>query len=207
MRNIKILLIFLIIVLLAGCNTKTLPPIKKYTIDDKIDIAIATDKIPECKNIKISFPQSSNEIFSKNIIYQKGLQKNSYYFSKWYETPNEMLYKLVLFSLQKKEICKMILPEDISISTQYDLNSNILDFSQKFINKQSYGEVKILFYVKNSKGDLIAQKLFDEIVKCKSKDAKGGVGALNKASKKITLSLIGWLENIVKHPIKGNTNQ
>ena len=98
----------------------------------------------------------------------------------------------------------MILPEDISISTQYDLNSNILDFSQKFINKQSYGEVKILFYVKNSKGDLIAQKLFDEIVKCKSKDAEGGVDALNKASKKIILSLIGWLENIVKHPIKGN---
>jgi ABC-type uncharacterized transport system auxiliary subunit len=197
MKYIRILLFLTTIILFAGCSTKSLPPITKYTIDESIDVDILPVKVGNCKSIKIGFPQSSDEIFSKNIIYQKGLQKNGYYFSKWFETPNEMLYKLVLSSLQKSKICKMILPEEMDTFAQYSLGINILDFSQIFTKNGSHAMVKVLFYIKDKKGNIKAQKLFDEVAKCKSDDAKGAVDALNKASKKLDLELVKWLANAI----------
>lgn len=197
MRHIKYFLFLTAIILFAGCATKSLPPIEKYTIDESFDVGVSTAYVTNCKSIKIDFPQSSNEIFSKNIIYQKGLQKNGYYFSKWFETPNVMLYKLILSSLQKRKVCKMILPEEIDISAQYSLGSTILDFSQNFTKNGSYARAKVLFYIKDNKGDIKAQRLFNKVVKCKSNDAKGAVDALNTASKNMALALVEWLESTI----------
>lgn len=191
----KISYLFLIILLFGGCATKTLPPIKKYTIDE--NIKNITFHVKKCKSLKVEFPKSSDEIFSKNIIYQKGLEKNSYYFSKWYETPNEMLYKSILSILQNNRICKMVLSEDFSGNAEYILNMDILEFMQKFAFNKSDVQIKVLFYLKH-KNYLIAQKLFSITVQCKSNNAIGAVKAFNEASKKLLIKFSVWLEKVLK---------
>jgi len=191
----KILYWIFIMLILGGCSTKTLPPIKKYTIDE--NLVKSTLHIKNCKSIKINFPKSSDEIFSKNIIYQKGLEKNSYYFSKWYETPNEMLYNSVLSLLQTNRVCKMVLPEDFSGNSEFILDMNILEFMQKFSYDKSYVNIKVLFYIKDKNDNIISQKLFNKIVKCSSNDAVGAVKAFNKASKQLMQDFTAWLKGVV----------
>ncbi len=188
----KISYLFLIILLFGGCATKTLPPIKKYTIDE--NIKKVNLHISNCKSIKVEFPKSNDEIFSKNIIYQKGLEKNSYYFSKWYETPNDMLYKYILSLLQKNRICKTILPEDFNGNTKFILSMDILDFVQKFYSDKSYVEVRVLFYIKDKNDNIISQKLFNETAKCSSNNAIGAVKAFNEALKKLMQDFTIWLD-------------
>ena len=197
----RIFYLFLIFLLLGGCATKTLPPIKKYTIDE--NIKKITLHIKNCKSLKVEFPKSSDEIFSKNIIYKIGLEKNSYYFSKWYETPNEMIYKSVLFFLQNSKACKSVFPDDFDGNVDYTLNINIMEFIQKFIFDKSYVQIKVLFFIKN-KNRIIAQKLFNVIEQCKSNDAVGGVEAFDKASKKLIKRVALWLESVLKnHNVQG----
>ncbi len=186
-----------VILFLSGCATKILPPIKKYTIDNTI--SINKMKTKNCQSIIIKFPQSNNEFFSKNIIYEKGLEKNAYCFSKWYETPNQMLYELLLSSLQKSQICKFVYPQEIATQTNYTLGSEILDFSQKFIKSKSYARVKILFYLKDKNGKTRDQKIFQEIVKCKTNNAIGGVEALNEATKKLVIKFLIWINKDIKN--------
>jgi len=189
----RILYLLLITLLFSGCSVKTLPPIKKYTIDE--NIITPPLHIKNCKSIKINFPKSSDEIFSKSIIYQKGFEKNSYYFSKWYETPNDMLYRLVLSSMQDNKTCKMVFPEDFNFNTQYQLEINILDFIQKFSKHTSYVKIRVLLYLKDKKNHLITQKLLNEKIKCKTNNALGAVKAFNKASKKFIQDLLLWLQD------------
>ncbi len=188
-----------IILFLSGCSTKILPPIKKYAIDNAVSINKDIMKSKNCQSIIIKFPQSSNEIFSKNIIYEKGLEKNAYCFSKWYETPNQMLYKLILLSLQKNQICRFVYPQGITTQVNYILGSEILDFSQKFIKSKSYAKVEILFYLKDKNGRIRNQKIFQEIVKCKTNNAIGGVEALNEATKKLVTKFLKWINESVKN--------
>ncbi len=192
----KLSLFLLIALLFGGCTTKRLPPITKYTIVEnskKIDL----QRKLNCKSIKVEFPKSSDEIFSKNIIYQKGLQKNSYYFSKWYETPNYMLYSSILSLLQRDKVCKKVLPEDFNGDTEYVLSINILDFVQKFSNEKSYAKIGVVFYISDKSGNIIAQKLFNESVKCSSNDAIGAVKAFNKTTDKLMQEFIVWLERVL----------
>ncbi len=191
----KISYLFLIVLLFSGCTTKTLPPVKKYTIDE--DIKHIALHIENCKSLKVEFPKSSDEIFSKNIIYQKGLEKNSYYFSKWYETPNEMLYNSVLSLLQTNRVCKMVLPEDFNGNFEFVLSMNILEFMQKFSYDKSYVSVKVLFYIKDKNNTVIGQKLFNETAKCSSNDAAGAVKAFNTASKQLMQDFAIWLKRVM----------
>ncbi len=195
----KIIYNICMILFLSGCATRTLPPIKKYTINNEISINKNIMKSKKCQSITIKFPQSSNEIFSKNIIYEKGLEKNAYCFSKWYETPNQMLYELLLSSLQKSQICKIVYPQEIATQMNYILGSEILDFSQKFIKSKSYAKIKILFYLKDKNGKIINQKIFQETVKCKTNNAIGGVEALNEATKKLVIKFLKWINESINN--------
>ncbi len=192
----KISYLFLTILLFGGCATKTLPPVKKYTIDE--NIKKITVHIKNCNSLKVEFPKSSDEVFSKNIIYKKGLEKNSYYFSKWYETPNEMIYKTVLFLLQNNRVCNAVLPEDFDGKSEFSLSMDILDFVQKFSGNKSHVQVRVLFYIKDKNRNITGQKLFNETVKCSSNDAVGAVKAFNKASKQLMQDFAIWLEQVLK---------
>ena len=192
----KISYLFLIVLLFSGCTTKTLPPVKKYTIDE--DIKHITLHTENCKSLKVEFPKSSDEIFSKNIIYKKGFEKNSYYFSKWYETPNEMLYNSILSLLQTSRVCKTVLPEDFDGKSEFSLSMDILEFAQKFSDNKSYVQVRVLFYIKDKNGNIAGQKLFNETVKCSSNDAVGAVKAFSKALKQLMQDFAIWLEQVLK---------
>ncbi len=184
-------IIFILLIILEGCAVKPLPATKKYTIGQNIDIEkISTTS--KCLNINIAFPQSSAEILSKNIIYVKGLEKNRYYFSRWFESPNLMISKLLYKVFKKVSICKNIYYMMPKESIPFNLESKILEFDQVFEGKSSKGVVDIIFYITDKNGNILSQKEFRVEKNSLSNNAKGGVEALSKATKEIIEKAVVW---------------
>ena len=185
-----------ILLFLTGCSNKVLPPVKKYTITPTFEVQkhVADNN---CKSLKVTFPQSSNEIMTKNIIYIKGFEKNSYYLSKWYETPSQMLSKLFYNVLKQRQICQNVIYYDENINSKYILKSDIIDFYQIIHGKKSFVKISVIFYLTNDNGQLLAQKAFTVTSPVYKTNAFYAVKAFNKASLKLSRDLVGWLDNII----------
>ncbi len=177
---------------LTGCSNKVLPPLKKYTITPTLEVR-KDFKGNDCKSLKITLPQSSNEIMTKNIIYIKGFEKNSYYLSKWYETPNQMLAKLFYNVLKQKQICQNIIYYNESFNSKYILKSDIIDFYQIVKEKKSFVKISVIFYLIDDNGQLLAQKEFTVTSPTYRTNAFSAVQAFNKASMKLSRDLVNWL--------------
>ncbi len=185
----NILLLFLIV--FSGCSIKTLPPVKKYSIEKNINIK--KFKNDKCNTINIAFMQSSDILMSKNMIYSKGLEKNSYYFSEWFQVPSVMLTNLIYQTMKDSDICKDVYYQMPSFQTDYTLHSKLLEFDQRFDDTKSYGIVDVLFYITDKKNHIIAQKEFSVVSKATSNNAIGGVKAINKASNILIKKVICWI--------------
>ncbi len=185
----------IIILLLGGCATKSLPPIKKYSISKSLKVKKIADK--KCKNVNISLFQSSDEILSKKIIYQKGLEKNYYYFSRWFEAPDLMVSKLIYDFFKSSSVCKESYLMMDKLNPQYTLNGKIIEFGQKFDKNGSFGVVDIMCYIENSQNDIVAQKEFISIKKAPGNNAKGGIEAINKASNEVALKILKWFQDSI----------
>ncbi len=183
-----ILLSFLIV--FSGCAVKTLPPVKKYSIEK--DINIKKFKDDKCGSVNISFMQSCDVLMSKNMIYSKGLEKNSYYFSRWFQPPPAMLTNLIYKTIKDSDICKDTYFQMPNIQTNYTLHSKLLEFDQRFYDAKSYGVVDIIFYITDKKGSIVTRKEFSITVKARSNDAMGGVEAINKASNIVSKEVAYW---------------
>ncbi|NPA73451.1 MAG: hypothetical protein GXO12_01950 [Epsilonproteobacteria bacterium] len=191
----KISILTVILFLTVGCAVKPLPPTKRYRIKSD-DIKIKSFSKPVgCDSINISFVDSDDKIMSKDIIYVKGLEKNRYYFSKWFETPNLMLTKLLFQSVKKSGICKNVYYMMDDLNPKYTLNSKILEFDQVFDNNSSYAVADILFYIVDGDSNIIAEKEFRVFKKSPSNDAAGGVKSLSSATNDIIEKTLSWMRN------------
>jgi len=61
----------------------------------------------------------------------------------------------------------------------------------------SEGRVKVEFYlIDQNSGNVVATNEFFSNVSSKTLNAKGGVGALNLASRSVAISLVRWLKSL-----------
>jgi len=182
---------------LTGCATQTMPEITSYAIAVSGANNPAPDKQPVfSKILKVSIPDSSSAIMSRDILYQGGdYALNSYAYSRWIDTPNKMLGNLFISSIRQRNIFTTVLPVASRGKGDYILESTLYEFQQK-INTANGSEarIRILFDLINKRnGNVIASKELSASEPAPSVNVKGGVSALNKASYSIATSLNEWL--------------
>ena len=188
----KLPILVAVLLLMSGCAVKTLPPVKRYSIEQTVRLD-KTYSVKDCDSFGVEFPQSDGEIMSKNMIYVRGFEKNRYYFSKWFETPNTMISRLLYSALNSSKICKNIYYTTDNSDVDYVLHSKILEFDQVFDQNRSYGVVNMVFYITNKSGAIVSQKDFYNKTASLSNDAKGGVVSLNESSQKVIKKAIEWI--------------
>lgn len=136
---------------------------------------------------------------SRNILYQdQQYSLNAYAFSKWSDTPNRMLSNLFLTSIGDSGIFKVALPADSRGKSDYILESSLQQFHQQIDSGNiSTAKIRIGFYLIETKsGKVIATREFSSSEKTASKDAKGGVQALNEAARLVNKELLAWLASL-----------
>jgi len=136
---------------------------------------------------------------SRNILYRNNeYSQNPYAHSYWNDTPNTMLGRVFLSCINKSSIFQSVLPLYSKGKSDFLLESTLMEFYHHInTDGSSEGRVKVEFYLIDLKsGSVVATNEFFSKVSSKTLDAKGGVKALNDASKSITSSLVSWLRSL-----------
>jgi len=202
----RYLILFVIAILFAGCATNTIPATDLYAINITCDSdQSSVKKNNHTKVLKIATPKSSATIKNRHILYQENeFSLNPYAHSRWSDTPNKMLGSLFLSCINKNTIFRTALPSHSKGRGDYLLESTLLDFHHHInTNGSSDGIVRVEFYLIESKsGTVVATNEFLSKVSSESLNTKGGVKALNTASKNISQRLMQWLlslDNTITH--------
>lgn len=188
-------------VIFTGCATKHAPEITLYSLNlsaEAVNRPLQGSVFPNV--IKVSIPQSSADIMSRQILYQdKNYTQNSYLYSRWREIPNKMLAQLLLSYLNQKPVFKTVLPAYSKGREEFLLESTLLEFYHH-INSDgsSSGRVRIKFYLIDIQqhGRVVAAKEFFSYIDSSSLDASGAVSALNSAAQTIASDLVLWLSAV-----------
>ncbi len=192
------LLLILTIIIFTGCEVKKLStPIQTYTISYN-EIKPKESKREDI--LKVSLPLSSKVIMSDTILYSDANNTlNSYTFNKWIDTPNMLLQKLFIESINDSNLFKSAISDYSRIRANLELESNIIEFKQVFEDKISYGILKVRFYlIEMRTKNLIDSKDFEYKIKSNSNDAIGAVESLNIAVDNLIQDLIKWLNQSYK---------
>jgi len=199
MKKYYLLLSILMVLLTGGCSMKTphaidIFTLKHNTVLDKKYPAIFPDKV-----LKVALVQSTKEIKTKKILYSKRpYKREAYAYSRWSDTPNQMIEQFLVTTLNQSTLFKAVIPATSLAKSDFILESNIIEFYQAFDkDKHSFATVKISFFLIDQKDKTVVSKYtINSKVLTQSLDAKGGVYAFNRALDQISTELIHWLQNI-----------
>ena len=181
----------------------TVPAIDSYTISTSCELSQSSEQMAKhSKVLKIAMPKSTTAIMSQGLLYQKNeFIQNPYAYSRWSDSPNKMLTSLFLSCINKRAAFKSVLPSYSKGKADYLLESTLLEFYHH-INPDgsSEGRVRVSFYlIESQSGEVVAINEFFSSVEAETLDAKGGVRALNEASKRVALNLSQWLSSLGAH--------
>jgi cholesterol transport system auxiliary component len=197
MRN-NVYLILVFSCLLTGCLTKTDPPADVYTISPEwnnhrtqVDRQKKSPLI-----IKLSPIRATQAFTGTEILYSDSQYSwNSYVYSRWNDTPVKLLQTLFQINIEESGLFKAVVPPTSVSKADLLLESTLLNLSHHINNDgTSEGIIRIRFYlIDNTTRTVTATKEFVSKVAASAKNAKGAVGALNKAATNVAHDLVTWL--------------
>lgn len=191
----KFLLILIPLLWISGCSFQTLPT-KEYTLNpsQKQSTYPAINK-----SMKLASPITPSSLASKSIHYQTSSNDlGSYLYSKWSDTPSAMVENTLLLQLQQSNLLTSIAPSYSSAQTDYLLESSLHAFHHRIDQQNNKGLIDISYrLIENQTKKIVATKRFTIESDAMSKDAIGGVQALNESLKHLNEEVILWLNLVL----------
>lgn len=112
----------------------------------------------------------------------------------WISPPATMIYPLILESIQHSHIFHAIVSGFYTWKTDYRLDTQLITLQQNFITKPSQIELTLKATLTNNHDShIIASRLFQYRIHCKSDTPYGGVQAANQATQAFTADLNHFL--------------
>lgn len=197
MRNTLIAMILTL--LFMGCSTMT-PAINEYTI---VPPYCTSDNrsAPADLTLKLTPTKSIASLASKDLYYlRETTHIGSYLYSRWADTPANMIDRALTSSLQSRRLFVTLLPTTSSAAADLALESELHAFYHRFANdSKSEGLIDITYHLIDSKTKkTLASKRFIITAPAPTQDAAGGVKALSSATQQLSEETTLWLESIAK---------
>ena len=198
MKNRGLLLLIMLLTVLTGCVTERLPPTSTYNLYPDLNV-IHPLKDTEQRTrdiLKLGRISSTSAFSGTDIVYSDmRYGQNSYAYSRWSDSPANMLLVIFQEALEKSGGYMAVVPYSSQSRTDLLLESTLIDFSQH-INDDgtSNGTVRMRFnLIDNRIKRVIASRDFVTRAPASSVNAIGAVVALNKAVADLTIELVEWL--------------
>ncbi len=186
---------FLVLILfLAGCAFKTLPPLNLYTLEPmKVEAKKSKYK---SKVLKVAYPIAlGRELgFKMAFVYESG--KSGYYLnSQWQEDIGKLIEYTLITSLEKAKVFKAVVPYNSIVLEDYRLEITVNRLYHKVVTKNnSYAILDVtLNLLDMDKRAIIKHKRFSYQILCQSTNAKGYAKALQEAMNAFVKDVIVWL--------------
>jgi cholesterol transport system auxiliary component len=194
MLSLKNFLFVGTLLILSGCSSKEVAPLKVYTLNAG-DVTSVSYSKHRGQTIKVSYPQALKERLTNGMSYSySSSERGVYQNSKWSNNAGKLIQGNVIQILVQSRLFKAVLPYESTAGEDLRLESTVFDFSHHVRGVASYAVVSIQFNLINTdSGKLIKTRRFSYKENTQTLDAKGYVEATNRVMSRLSRDLVAWL--------------
>ncbi|WP_133137231.1 ABC-type transport auxiliary lipoprotein family protein [Legionella rowbothamii] len=186
MRRLKSLGLCLISLLLVACSPVKIPATNQYQLTAYSNKQLT--KHPQRIALWVTQPDAAAGYQSEQMLYvNKPFQLESFVKNSWSNPPADMLYPLMVQSLQKTGVFYAVLSSSYSQGADYRLDTQLLSLEQTFLRKPSvvqFSAKVVLTRVSDNK--VMGSKIISLQIPCPADNPYGGVVAANQATRQFT---------------------
>lgn len=197
---IRTLLFSLFGMFLSGCMTIT-PPITEYTISFPSRSSNDSLNPRSSLTLKISGTKTTPSLSSKGLFYLTDRQEvGEYLYGRWNDAPNAMIDRSLTASLEETQLFATLIPKTSTAMADLLLESTLSSFYHRIHEdgtSDAYVDITYLLINQKTKKS-VASKRFLITSPAPSKNAIGGVSALNSATHELTSQCTAWLNLTMK---------
>ncbi|USQ14873.1 membrane integrity-associated transporter subunit PqiC [Legionella lytica] len=186
MRRLNNLGLCLIGLLLAACSPVKIPATNQYQLTAYSSKQLT--RHPQRVALWVTQPDAAAGYQSEQMLYvNKPFQLESFVKNSWSNPPADMLYPLMVQSLQKTGVFHAVLSSSYSQGADYRLDTQLLSLEQSFLRKPSvlqFSAKVVLTRVSDNK--VMGSKIISLQIPCPVDNPYGGVVAANQATRQFT---------------------
>lgn len=189
--------------LLLACSPITPVVTNQYKLDAYSEKKLTRELARQ--SILITPPEAVTGYQTNQMLYiKKPFELSSFAQNSWVGPPADMLFPLIVQSVQRSGYFRAVSSSPNNESTDYRLDTQLIELQQNFLKKPS--EIKlvakvVLTNVHDSR--VVASRMIYQRVKCPVESPYGGVVAANLASKQLTADLSTFIVAQIKRDKQG----
>ncbi|KTD10861.1 transport protein [Legionella gratiana] len=199
MKKLAVFFVSISVVMLSACSPVKMP------VKDQYQLSAYSSKQLVKKNLPITLlvtaPDAAGGYQTEQMLYiKKPYELEAFAKNAWVNPPADMLYPLILQSLQKTNLFEAVTSNAYALGADYRLDTQLLSLNQNFLKKPSIIEfsVKIvLTHVSDNK--ILSSRIINLRIPCPSDTPYGGVIAANKATQQFTAELAHFVVSHIEH--------
>ncbi|OGV50374.1 MAG: hypothetical protein A3F46_05185 [Legionellales bacterium RIFCSPHIGHO2_12_FULL_42_9] len=186
---VPVLLLSLFLFLVPGCSAIKPPVTNQYTLNGFSHQSF--NKPSRALSILVNKPETVAGYETEQMLYiNKPYEVGVFAHNAWIDPPADMLFSLIVQSLQSSGYFFAVASTPSSESADYRLDTQLIELQQNFLDKPSVLEfaAKIVL-TKVSNNNIIASLLIKKRIPCPKNTPYGGVIAANQATRQFTAEL------------------
>lgn len=198
MRCLTILFVSMGIASLMGCSPVKLPVTSEYQLNSFNTRQYVAK--PQPVTLLVTTPDAVAGYETEEMLYvKKPFQLEAFAKNAWTNPPADMLYPLLVQSLQRSGYFYAVASSPYSAIADYRLDTQLLALEQNFLRKPSFVEftVKVVL-TRTTDSKVIASRIITQKIPCPADTPYGGVIAANKASDLITATVTKFVISHIK---------
>ncbi len=199
MKLLKAISTGIMLLALMACSPVKVPVTNQYQLTDYSSKQFT--KHPRPIALWVTAPESVAGYQTQQMLYiNKPFERASFVKNAWVSPPAEMLFPLMVQSLQKTGFFYAVMSSSYSQGANYRLDTQLLSLEQNFLKKPSVLEFAakvVLTRIIDNK--VIASKVINLQVPCPSDTPYGGVVAANQAARQFTASTTAFVVSHIQN--------
>lgn len=187
--------------MLLACSPIKLPVSNEYQLSAYSNKSL--NKKPSAFSILVTAPDATAAYQTNEMLYIKTpFRLQSFAKNSWVSPPADMLYPLLVQSLQLSGYFYAVSSSPYTEGADYRLDSQVLALEQNFLTKPSHLEFSVKIVLTDiNKNKVIASRLITLRQPCSADSPYGGVIAANQATIQLTQEVSRFVVSTIKQRI------
>ncbi|KTC95000.1 ABC-type transport auxiliary lipoprotein family protein [Legionella feeleii] len=198
MNKFGLILLFCAHCLLTACSPIKTPITNQYKLAAFSNKQLAANAAHQ--SILVTTPDAVAGYQTEQMLYiQQPFELGSFAKNAWIDPPADMLFPLIVQSLQRSGYFYAVASTPHSEQTDYRLDTQLIALQQNFLRKPSVLDLVVkvtLTHVSDNR--VVASKVISQHVCCPMDTPYGGVIAANRATENLTAEVTNFVVNHVK---------
>ncbi|WP_019217992.1 ABC-type transport auxiliary lipoprotein family protein [Legionella tunisiensis] len=199
MNKFSLILLFCVQCLLTACSPIKTPVTNQYKLEAFSNKQLASN-VAHQSILVTTTPDSVAGYQTEQMLYiQKPFELSSFANNAWINPPADMLFPLIVQSLQRSGYFYAVASTPHSEHTDYRLDTQLIALQQNFLRKPSVLDLVVkvtLTHVSDNR--VVASKVISQHVCCPMDTPYGGVVAANRATESLTAEIANFVVFHVK---------